>query len=143
MGEDDVPRPGLAAGASWSYVLEANAPVGVARDAAHTFLTELQDTHRVDTAEEVRGLVALAVSDLVTNAYKYAPGPARLTLEADPPVAQISVSDTGSLLPAPRASDPERVGQHGKGSRRSRGGARCEGWAQRTAAGRGDAGAGA
>ncbi|MFJ9137211.1 ATP-binding protein [Streptomyces sp. NPDC102256] len=59
------------------------------------------------------GMVKLVVSELVTNARKYAPGPCELTLQAAGGVVEIGVADGSSVLPWVPAADPERVGQHG------------------------------
>lgn len=53
------------------------------------------------------------VSELVTNVFKYAPGPCLLDLEIHDGAVEISVWDTDPALPAARAADPGRVGQHG------------------------------
>jgi anti-sigma regulatory factor (Ser/Thr protein kinase) len=60
------------------------------------------------------GAVELVVSELVTNAYRYAPGPCLLDLEVSGGAVQISVWDTDPTLPAACAADPGRIGQqHG------------------------------
>lgn len=55
----------------------------------------------------------LVVSELVTNARKYAPGPCLLTLEVNQGVLEVTVWDSNPSLPVAQAPDPERVGQHG------------------------------
>ncbi|MFI1016486.1 ATP-binding protein [Streptomyces sp. NPDC020965] len=55
----------------------------------------------------------LVVSELVTNACKYAPGPCLLDLEVVGELMEISVWDTNPALPVARAAEPGRVGQHG------------------------------
>ncbi|MBS2965348.1 ATP-binding protein [Actinocrinis puniceicyclus] len=47
----------------------------------------------------------LAVSELVTNAVRHAPGPCELTLSDDGRCLLIAVTDTGNALPAPRPAD--------------------------------------
>ncbi|MFH8256014.1 ATP-binding protein [Streptomyces roseolus] len=57
--------------------------------------------------------VQLVVSEMVTNARKYAPGPCLLTLEVIEGAVEVSVWDSGTTLPAVGARDPGRIGQHG------------------------------
>lgn len=59
------------------------------------------------------GMVELVVSELVTNAHKYAPGPCLLDLEVVDGAVEISVWDSDPTLPAACPADPGRVGQHG------------------------------
>jgi anti-sigma regulatory factor (Ser/Thr protein kinase) len=47
----------------------------------------------------------LAVSELVTNAVRHAPGPFDLTLSDDGRCLTVAVSDTSVTTPAPRAAD--------------------------------------
>ncbi|MFI1294118.1 ATP-binding protein [Streptomyces sp. NPDC020792] len=55
----------------------------------------------------------LVISELVTNARKYAPGPCMLILEVNGDAVGITVWDSEPKLPTARAADPGRVGQHG------------------------------
>jgi hypothetical protein len=55
----------------------------------------------------------LIVSELVTNACKFAPGPCALNLELKGPVLEITLWDTDSTMPIARAAEPGRIGQHG------------------------------
>jgi len=59
------------------------------------------------------GMVQLVVSELVTNARKYAPGPCLLTLEVSDGAVEVTVWDSEPVLPIAKAADPGRVGQHG------------------------------
>ncbi|CAM5720498.1 ATP-binding protein [Streptomyces canarius] len=59
------------------------------------------------------GMVQLAVSELVTNARKYAPGPCLLDLEVSEGAVQVSVWDSSTTLPSVSPADPDRIGQHG------------------------------
>jgi anti-sigma regulatory factor (Ser/Thr protein kinase) len=101
-------RPVLSAAA-----FVGDEPVAEARDAARRFLTEVQSVHGVPVSSRAMGMVQLVVSELVTNAYKYAPGPCLLDLEINDGAVEISVWDTDPTLPVARAADPGRVGQHG------------------------------
>jgi two-component sensor histidine kinase len=55
----------------------------------------------------------LVVSELVTNAVKYAPGPFRLGLELVDHALEITVWDGSPDIPATPPFDPTRIGRHG------------------------------
>ncbi|WUC39570.1 ATP-binding protein [Streptomyces sp. NBC_00557] len=55
----------------------------------------------------------LVVSELVTNARKYAPGPCLLTLEINNGAVEVTVWDSNPTPPQLLAPDPTRIGQHG------------------------------
>ncbi|GGX83906.1 ATP-binding protein [Streptomyces minutiscleroticus] len=84
-----------------------------ARRLATDFLTRLQTESGLEVPARVRDLTQLVVSELVTNAYKYAPGPARMELRTTGALLEITVRDTHPVLPTARAADPDRIGQHG------------------------------
>ncbi|WP_331736668.1 ATP-binding protein (plasmid) [Streptomyces canus] len=90
-----------------------NEPVAEARSAARGFLTEVQAVHGITVSDHAMGMVQLVVSELVTNAHKYAPGPCLLDLEISDGAAEVSVWDTDPTLPVAQSPDPGRVGQHG------------------------------
>ncbi|MFD9586209.1 ATP-binding protein [Streptomyces sp. NPDC059980] len=96
-----------------SAVFEGGVTAAEARDAARVFLESLQAVHGLPVSGRAKGMVLLVVSELVTNARKYAPGPCTLTLEATGGVVVIGVADGSSVLPWVPATDPARVGQHG------------------------------
>jgi anti-sigma regulatory factor (Ser/Thr protein kinase) len=108
---EDLPldsRPILSA-----LAFAGDEPVTEARHAARAFLTEVQDVHEIPVSDRARGMVQLVVTELVTNAHKYAPGPCLLDLEISDGAVEISVWDTDPTLPVAQAADPGRVGQHG------------------------------
>ncbi|MFC8224818.1 ATP-binding protein [Streptomyces sp. NPDC057287] len=88
-------------------------PVSEARHAARDFVTDLQAVHGIPVSGRAMGAVQLVVTELVTNARKYAPGPCLLNLELVDGTVEISVWDTEATLPVPQSPDPGRVGQHG------------------------------
>ncbi|WP_328493452.1 ATP-binding protein [Streptomyces sp. NBC_00414] len=96
-----------------SAAFEGSAEIGEARDMARAFLTSLQSVHGLPVSARAMGTVQLVVSELVTNARKYAPGPCLLTLEAKDGAVQVSVWDSGTTLPTVLPADPQRIGQHG------------------------------
>jgi anti-sigma regulatory factor (Ser/Thr protein kinase) len=108
---DDLPlasRPILSA-----LAFAGDEPVAEARHTARAFLTDVQAVHGIPVSDRAMGMVQLVVSELVTNAHKYAPGPCLLDLEISDGAVEISVWDTDPTLPVARAADPGRVGQHG------------------------------
>ena len=74
-------RPLMADIVSVSGVFEGSADIAVARELARAFLADVQAVHGLPVSEYAMSGVELVVSELVTNARKYAPGPCLLTLE--------------------------------------------------------------
>ena len=104
-------RPARAVTAS--VVFEGWEKIADARHLALSFLADVQVRHRLPVSPRALDLVELAVSELVTNARKYAPGPARLTLEVNDACVEVSVWDSNPTLPTIMPPDPLRVAQHG------------------------------
>ncbi|MGQ5637807.1 MULTISPECIES: ATP-binding protein [unclassified Streptomyces] len=87
--------------------------IAEARDLARSFLADMQAVHGVPVSDRVIGMVQLVVSELVTNARKYAPGPCLLTLAIREGGVEVTMWDSEPCLPVARPADPGRVGQHG------------------------------
>ncbi|MBB6081876.1 anti-sigma regulatory factor (Ser/Thr protein kinase) [Streptomyces paradoxus] len=87
--------------------------IAEARRLAADFLTRLQADHGTPVSSRAMDLTQLVVSELVTNARKYAPGPVLLDLRVTGAVIEVVVWDSDPVLPVARAADPGRVGQHG------------------------------
>jgi anti-sigma regulatory factor (Ser/Thr protein kinase) len=98
---------------SVSAAFEGSAEIAEARDLARSFLTDVQAVHGLPVSDRAMGMVQLVVSELVTNARKYAPGPCLLTLEISDGAIEVTVWDSEPILPVAKAADPDRVGQHG------------------------------
>ncbi|MFF4894871.1 ATP-binding protein [Streptomyces sp. NPDC001068] len=109
----------------WSRTTDA-APVEstVALDGAHGCIADARarTLDLLARAGAARGLpvpartlelARLVVSELVTNALKYAPGPILLHLSAADGMVEIEVWDSDPTLPLARAADVGRVGGHG------------------------------
>ncbi|MGW4103084.1 ATP-binding protein [Streptomyces sp. NPDC004976] len=96
-----------------SVAFEDSAEIAEARDMARDFLTSVQEEHGLPVSARAMGMVQLVVSELVTNARKYAPGPCLLDLEIIEDAVRITVWDSDTTLPSAIAADAERVGQHG------------------------------
>ncbi|MFJ3623345.1 ATP-binding protein [Streptomyces iakyrus] len=63
--------------------------------------------------DRVRDLTQLVVSELVTDARKYAPGPVLMELRLTARLVEVVVSDSEPTVPAARPADPGRIGGHG------------------------------
>ncbi|WP_329295620.1 ATP-binding protein [Streptomyces pseudovenezuelae] len=108
-GQDPLVDRPISAGAAF----EGSAEIAEARDMARDFLTSVQAVHGLPVSSRAMGMVQLVVSELVTNARKYAPGPCLLDLEIVEGAVQISVWDSSTTPPSVQAADPQRIGQHG------------------------------
>ncbi|MET8767406.1 ATP-binding protein [Streptomyces sp. NPDC004658] len=93
--------------------------VGDGEDIAHArhlavgFLTRVQAEHGLPVSQRAMDVTQLVVSELVTNAHKYAPGPVLLELRITGDTVEVVVWDSDPVLPVARAADAGRVGQHG------------------------------
>ncbi|MER5858242.1 ATP-binding protein [Streptomyces sp900105245] len=87
--------------------------IAQARHLAAGFLTRVQAEHGLPISQRAMDLTQLVVSELVTNALKYAPGPVLLDLRIVGDTVEIVVWDSDPVLPIARAADAGRVGQHG------------------------------
>lgn len=96
------------------YALDGDdSCIADARRHAAEFLDRASAEQHLPVSARARDLTALVVSELVTNTRKYAPGPVLLELRVTARVVEISVLDSDPTMPAARAADPSRVGQHG------------------------------
>ena len=103
-------RSGLSAGATYDG---SPGTVAAARGFATDFLARAQSEHGVAVTAALLEDARLVISELVTNAAKYAPGPCLLDLELDDGILRITLWDTQPVLPVPSEADPARVGRHG------------------------------
>ncbi|WP_407077191.1 ATP-binding protein [Streptomyces coeruleorubidus] len=87
--------------------------IAQARDLVADFLSRVRADHGLPVSTRAMDVAQLVVSELVTNARKYAPGPALLELRVAGARVEVSVWDSDSSLPVARAAEPGRVGQHG------------------------------
>ncbi|MFB7746239.1 ATP-binding protein [Streptomyces sp. NPDC056132] len=111
---DDESRHVVADGVPRSTtVLGGDEPIAAARDLVRAFLAEVQTVHGLSVSSRTVGTALLVVSELVTNAYKYAPGSCLLDLRVAEGVVEICVWDSEPTLPVVHPWDPGRVGQHG------------------------------
>jgi anti-sigma regulatory factor (Ser/Thr protein kinase) len=87
--------------------------IAEARHLAAAFLTRVQAEHGLPVSQRAMDLTQLVVSELVTNAHKYASGPVLLDLRITGDTVEVVVWDSDPVLPIARATDADRVGQHG------------------------------
>ncbi|WP_308406128.1 ATP-binding protein [Streptomyces naphthomycinicus] len=87
--------------------------IAAARQMAADFLTRAHTEHGVAVSQRAVELSRLVVSELVTNARKYAMGPILLDLRITGDLVEVAVWDSDPVLPVARAADAGRVGQHG------------------------------
>ncbi|GGQ78397.1 hypothetical protein GCM10010216_45260 [Streptomyces flaveolus] len=117
MGPDSTEQVETALGgrpAHFTVSLTGDGPcIAQARHQAAAFLVQAQAEHDVPVSQRATDLTQLVVSELVTNARKYAPGPIRMTLRLTEESVEVSVWDSDPVLPVARAADAGRVGQHG------------------------------
>jgi anti-sigma regulatory factor (Ser/Thr protein kinase) len=105
---------GSGRGTRWAGVAYEGGPgtIGAARDFAGRFLGEA-NSEGAALGERLVEKARLVVSELVTNAVKYAAGPCWIELRLSTDTLEIVVGDTVRTSPVPKAHDPGRVGQHG------------------------------
>ncbi|MBU5944679.1 ATP-binding protein [Streptomyces sp. PAM3C] len=97
-----------------SYALDAEgAWIAQARHLAAEFLERARTENGLPVPDRVVEITQLVVSELVTNARKYAPGPVGLDLRVFGDAVEVVVHDGNPEAPRPWDADPGRVGQHG------------------------------
>ncbi|MEU5114398.1 ATP-binding protein [Streptomyces longwoodensis] len=97
-----------------TLVLEGDGScIAQSRHLAADFLSRMREEHGVPVSQRAMDVSQLVVSELVTNARKYAPGPVLLDLRLAGDTVEIMVWDSDPVLPVARAADVGRVGQHG------------------------------
>nr|WP_190081833.1 ATP-binding protein [Streptomyces longisporoflavus] len=105
---------GTAEFAEFAFELDGTSEcIGRARHLAAGFLARIQADHGLRVSRRATDLTQLVVSELVTNALKYAPGPVLVDLRIVDGTVEVAVWDSGAVLPQARAADTGRVGQHG------------------------------
>ncbi|MGW2637021.1 ATP-binding protein [Streptomyces sp. NPDC001348] len=87
--------------------------IAEARRMAARFLARVQAEQGLPVSARAMDLTRLVVSELVTNARKYAPGPVLMELGIVGDLVEVTVWDGDPALPVARTADPDRVGQHG------------------------------
>ncbi|GAA2287092.1 ATP-binding protein [Streptomyces ruber] len=99
-------RAGYALGADDGSIADA-------RNHAAALLDRARDDHQLPMPGRTTDLGQLVVSELVTNARTYAPGPVLTELRVTVEAVEVVVWDSSPTLPAAKAADPSRIGQHG------------------------------
>ncbi|MFJ7965489.1 ATP-binding protein [Streptomyces sp. NPDC096324] len=107
-------QPGVPALAEVAVALDSDGSrIAHARDLAVAFLDKAGHAHGIPVVTATVEIVQLIVSELVTNARKYAPGPALLHLRIVGTTLQVGLWDSSPVLPVAKSPDPKRIGQHG------------------------------
>ncbi len=83
------------------------------RELARGFLARVRATRNRPVPDRAVDLVQLVVSELLTNACKYAPGPSLVDLELAEDRVEVTVWDSDPVLPVAEDTDPDRIGRHG------------------------------
>ncbi|MFE1024575.1 ATP-binding protein [Streptomyces sp. NPDC058818] len=87
--------------------------IAEARRLAAVFLEQARSDHDLPVSAHVTDLTQLVVSELVTNARKYAPGLVVMELCVTTDAVHIGVLDSDPTIPEARPADAGRIGQHG------------------------------
>lgn len=112
--EDSMTLHSDDASLSVAAALDGEGPsIAEARHMATGFLTRMRAEHGVAVSQRAVEVTQLVVSELVTNAQKYAVGPVLLDLQIVGALVEVQVWDSDPVLPVARAADVGRVGQHG------------------------------
>ncbi|MFA3875518.1 ATP-binding protein [Streptomyces sp. MMCC 100] len=83
------------------------------RELARGFLARVRAAQGARVSDRAVDVVQLVVSELLTNACKYAPGPSTVDLELAEDRVEVTVWDSEPVLPVPETPNPDRVGRHG------------------------------
>ncbi|WP_329469353.1 ATP-binding protein [Streptomyces sp. NBC_01723] len=83
------------------------------RELARRFLARVRAVQDRTVSDRAADLLQLVVSELLTNACKYAPGPSLVDLELADDLVEVTVWDSEPVLPVAEATDPGRIGRHG------------------------------
>ncbi|MDG9725078.1 MULTISPECIES: ATP-binding protein [unclassified Streptomyces] len=83
------------------------------RELARGFLARVRAAQGLPVSDRATDLVQLVVSELLTNACKYAPGPSLVDLELAEDRVEVTVWDSDPVLPVAETADPGRIGRHG------------------------------
>ncbi|SMQ21687.1 Anti-sigma regulatory factor (Ser/Thr protein kinase) [Streptomyces sp. Ag82_O1-12] len=104
--EQHLIRVGFALGGDDGCIADA-------RQRAIAFLQQAGADYGLTVPARAKQLTQLVVSELVTNAYKYAPGPILVELGLTARAVEVVVWDSDPTVPAARTADPGRIGGHG------------------------------
>ncbi|WP_432129402.1 ATP-binding protein [Streptomyces sp. bgisy082] len=96
------------------YTLEGGGSrIAAARRHAAAFLDRMRTEYGLPISQRARESTELVVSELVTNAHKYALGPVLMQLRVGAGGVDVVVWDSDPAVPVVRAADPGRAGHHG------------------------------
>lgn len=98
---------------AWAAYDGGTESIAAARALVAGLLREAQAQDGVEIAAQALDDAQLVVSELVTNACKYAPGPIAVAAEIAAGALEITVWDGDPVLPMAETAGPGRIGQHG------------------------------
>ncbi|MFJ8595173.1 ATP-binding protein [Streptomyces sp. NPDC093598] len=104
--EEHLIRVGFALGGDDGCIADA-------RQHAVAFLDQAGDDYGLPVPARAKDLTQLVVSELVTNACKYANGPVLVEFGLTVRAVEVVVWDSDPTLPATQTADPGRIGGHG------------------------------
>ncbi|MFF7379315.1 ATP-binding protein [Streptomyces massasporeus] len=104
--EEHLIRVGFALGGDDGCIADA-------RQRAVAFLKQAGEDYGLTVPSRAKHIIQLVVSELVTNAYKYAPGPVLVELGLTARAVEVVVWDSDPTVPTARTADPGRIGGHG------------------------------
>lgn len=108
------PRTGAVAGAGAGMVFDGGtASIAASRAFTAAFLEQAAAEHGVRVSRQTAADAQLVVSELVTNAVKYAAGLCAVRLVVRDRLLEITVWDTEPTMPQPHGPEPDRIGHHG------------------------------
>jgi anti-sigma regulatory factor (Ser/Thr protein kinase) len=87
--------------------------IAEARGRAARFLERARTEHGLPVSARASDITRLVVSELVTNAVKYAPGAVLMDLRITGGLVEVAVWDSNPALPLAHPAEPGRVGRHG------------------------------
>ncbi|MFI8949876.1 ATP-binding protein [Streptomyces sp. NPDC053750] len=83
------------------------------RELARRFLAQVRAVGGLAVSDRAVDVLQLVVSELLTNACKYAPGPSLVDLQLAEDRVEVTVWDSDPVLPVAERADPGRIGRHG------------------------------
>ncbi|MGW1727422.1 ATP-binding protein [Streptomyces sp. NPDC002306] len=114
VGRGDEVSPHHAHALATALPLDgADSSIAQARRLAADFLARARADGEVTVSARAMDVTQLVVSELVTNARKYAPGPVLMELRIAGGAVEVTVQDSARVRPVACSGDARRLGRHG------------------------------